>query len=532
MTAEHRRAPKQLQWGPILVFILAGALLEGVYLALWVFGYPISQAPDWSVAFLTQHQNLWDAFRPLLEAAQLRWPVEMGQTEALTNVLVLLFTGAYLAYGVAIWSGQRIGSHLLLAVAMVWALIHQATLILMPGLFTTDLFSYATYGRMPAIYGLNPFIHYPALIPYDTIASWIHPVWHYAPSVYGPLWIDFSVWMARISANLSPADQIFLYRVTANVAHVLNTVLILALLRPYGMRTVAAGFVLYAWNPMVAFEFAANGHNDAVMLTFILTALLAARAVHLSLGIVLVTFATLIKPAAVLVLPLFVWLWVRQQPDWKGRIGAFLASAGLMLGLAVLMYAPWYQGPETFGPVILWSTISPMYINYVPDFLSLRLVERMILNGVPWEQAWLDARERVKLATRLIFVTYFLGELWYLRKLADLPAACARIFLAFLLLVNTWVLAWYFTWSLAMVAVIPSAGRLKLAVIGMTYSAMTVIYYHHFLMDRMPDEYYAFYLAPLVIPLGAMAVQWVRRSRQFPSGSVAPVTQAPEAPFR
>ena len=132
MTAEHRQPRERLQTGPILVFTLAGALLEGVYLALWVFGYPISQAPDWSVAFLTQHQDLWDAFRPLLEAAQLRWPVEMGQTEALTNVLVLLFTGAYLAYGVAIWSGQRIRSHLLLAVAMIWALIHQATLILMP----------------------------------------------------------------------------------------------------------------------------------------------------------------------------------------------------------------------------------------------------------------------------------------------------------------------------------------------------------------------------------------------------------------
>ena len=85
---------------------------------------------------------------------------------------------------------------------------------------------------MPVIYGLNPFIHYPALIPYDTITSWIHPVWHYAPSVYGPLWIDFSVLMARISTDLSPADQIFLYRVTANVAHVLNAVLILALRVP------------------------------------------------------------------------------------------------------------------------------------------------------------------------------------------------------------------------------------------------------------------------------------------------------------
>jgi hypothetical protein len=324
---------------------------------------------------------------------------------------------------------------------------------------------------------------------------------------------------------MTPADQVFLYRLTANLAHVLNGALVMALLRPFGLRAMAAGFLLYAWNPMVAFEFAGNGHNDAVMLTFILAGLLATRHVHPSLGIALVTLAALIKPSAVLVLPLFAWLWVRQEGSWTGRLGAALGTAAITAGLAALLYYPWYRGPDTFGPLILWSTVSPMYINYVPDFLSLRIVERLMLSGVPWEQAWLDARERVKLGTRIVFVAYFLGELWYLRKLDDLPAACARVFLAFLLLVNTWVLAWYFTWSLAMVAVIPYARSLKLAAIGMTYSAITVVYYHHFMMDLMPREYYALYLLPLAPPLLAALASWLRRERDRP---VQPVSVASE----
>jgi alpha-1,6-mannosyltransferase len=509
----------------LVLLILAGAVLEVTYLALWVFGYPISQAPDWSVAFLTQHEVVWDAFKPFLEAAQARWPVPLTETETLTNVLMLLFTVAYAAYGLALWAARGLSGRVVMAEAIFWGIIHQATLLVMPGLFTTDLFSYATYGRLPAIYGLNPFIHYPALVPFDTIASWIHPVWHYAPSVYGPLWIDFSVLMARASANMTPADQVFLYRLTANLAHVLNGALVMELLRPFGLRAMAAGFLLYAWNPMVAFEFAGNGHNDAVMLTFILAGLLATRHVHPSLGIALVTLAALIKPSAVLVLPLFAWLWVRQEGSWTGRLGAALGTAAITAGLAALLYYPWYRGPDTFGPLILWSTVSPMYINYVPDFLSLRIVERLMLSGVPWEQAWLDARERVKLGTRIVFVAYFLGELWYLRKLDDLPAACARVFLAFLLLVNTWVLAWYFTWSLAMVAVVPYARWLKLAAIGMTYSAITVVYYHHFMMDLMPREYYALYLLPLAPPLLAALASWLRRERDRP---VRPVSVASE----
>jgi hypothetical protein len=319
---------------------------------------------------------------------------------------------------------------------------------------------------------------------------------------------------------------------TANIAHVLNCALLLALLRPFGRRAVVGGFILYAWNPLVVFEFAANGHNDSVMLTFILAGLLASRLVHPSLGVALVTLATLIKPAAVLVLPLYVWLWVRRQPDWMGRVAAALASGALSLGLAVILYAPWYQGLDTFGPLILWSTITPMYINYVPDFFSLRIAENLLQNGVPWDQAWLDARERVKVLTRIIFVAYFLGELWCLRKLDDLAGACARVFLAFLLLVNTWVLAWYFTWPMAMVAAIPAARWLKLTTLAMSFSAITVTYYHHFLMTDMPDEYYALYLAPLLIPPLVLLARWVQRGGHFSSEIPVPVPQAPEAPFR
>jgi hypothetical protein len=501
----------------LILFILAGALIEVAYLALWVFGYPISQAPGWSVQFLTQHQIIWDAFRPFLEAAQNRWPVQMAETETLTKVLMLLFTAAFAGYGGAIWASRGLGGRLVLAAGMFWGLIHQTTLMAMPGLFTTDLFSYATYGRLPALYGLNPFVSYPALIPYDTIATWVHPIWHYAPSVYGPLWIDFSVMMARATAVMTPADQVFLYRLTANLAHVLNGVLILALVRPYGRRAMAASFLLYAWNPLILFEFAANGHNDVAMLTFLLGGLLAMRSAHPSLSIALVTLATLIKPSAVLVLPLFAWLWLRKQSDWTGRLGVALGTAVITLGLTALLYYPWYEGPETFGPLIMWSTASPMYLNYVPDFLSQRMVERMIVNGLPWEQAWLDARERVKLATRIIFVIYFLAEIWYLRKWNELPAACARVFLVFLVLVNTWVLAWYFTWSLAMVALIPSARWLKLAAVGMTYTAITVTYYHHFMMDAMPAEYYVLYLLPFVLPLLTVIANLIRQERQNPS---------------
>ena len=88
------------------------------------------------------------------------------------------------------------------------------------------------------------------MIPYDTIASWIHPVWHYSSSVYGPLWIDFSVLMARASANLTTPDQILVYRFDRQ--HCAR-----AELRAGGGASTAfrpprrcRGLPLYAWNPI------------------------------------------------------------------------------------------------------------------------------------------------------------------------------------------------------------------------------------------------------------------------------------------
>src|SRR5688572_10214142 len=121
----NKQIPQPDRAAPLILLILAGAMLEVVYLSLWVFGYPISQAPDWSVAYLTQHETVWETFKPFLEAAQLRWPTEMTETETLTRVLMLLFTAAFLAYGVALWAARGLSGRVVLVGTIIWAMIHQ-----------------------------------------------------------------------------------------------------------------------------------------------------------------------------------------------------------------------------------------------------------------------------------------------------------------------------------------------------------------------------------------------------------------------
>ena len=43
-------------------------------------------------------------------------------------------------------------------------LVYQATLAWLPGLFSQDVFSYIAYGRLAAVYDLNPYVWPPSAI--------------------------------------------------------------------------------------------------------------------------------------------------------------------------------------------------------------------------------------------------------------------------------------------------------------------------------------------------------------------------------
>jgi hypothetical protein len=196
-----------------------------------------------------------------------------------------------------------------------------------------------------------------------------------------------------------------------------------------------------------------------------------------------------------------------------------LVAGALVVAIVGLLYAPWYQGIETFGPIITWTTRAPLYLNYVPDHLAMGIADRLIQRGATPEAALETAREGVKLATRGLFVLYVLGAMWRTRREADLLAASALAFLVFLVLVNTWVLPWYFSWPLAMVALLGRWTIVTLLSVAMSATSLVVVYYHHFWWDTMPAEWYAGYLAPFLVA-GLLAL------RRAPAPSPGGLTEA------
>ena len=477
-----------------------GLLLEGLALALWPLSYDLTQGADFSHKYLLQYTRVWEFFRPILERFEELFPTAASSLEQLTIMLTLFWVASFGAYLAAFLLLRSLPGYRWLGGAIVgFAVLFQATYTLMPGTFTTDIFSYAMYGYIPRVYDLNPYIYVPGYFPANPLTSWIHPIWYYTPSIYGPIWIDLSVWLTGFTADRSPVDQALIYRVVSSLAQLVNVGLFWLLLRKLAPPRPTSLLLLFAWNPLLLFEFAGSGHNDSLMMTFVLLAavLVAHRAYWPS--VLALSAAALIKVAAVLALPLLAVHWAAQQRTWLARLGVLAIATLSSLGLAVLLYLPWYSGPETFLLIDYWSK-GPMYLNYVPDLLALTVADQLLdPRRLDQFAAWETARTWVKWATRALFLGYFAWELTRVRRVTDLLAATSRVLLVFLLLVNTWVLAWYITWPFMLAAGLGWERLETRLATGFTLTAPVMMYNHHYWSEHMSPLLWVFYLSPLLL---------------------------------
>jgi hypothetical protein len=522
----------------LLALFWLGILLEATFIGLWPLSYDLTQGRDFSYEYLLQYPQVWELFRPALERFESLFPSAAISLEQLTTMLSIFWIASFLVYFTAFLVLRTLpGRWWLAAPVVLFTVLFQATLCLMPGTFTTDLFSYAMYGFIPRVYELNPYIYVPGYFPANRMTSWIHPIWYYTPSIYGPLWIDFSYWLTGFTLDRSLVDQALAYRLVSNLAHLVNLGLVGLLLRKLATPQAVSLLLLFAWNPLLLFEFAASGHNDSAMMLFVLLAcVLVAYRQHL-LSVAALTAGTLIKLTPILLLPLLLMHWASTQRTRLAQVGRLALGGLVFLVLAAALYKPWYIGPDTFQLIDYWSK-SPMYMNYVPDLVAGALAERVLDPAQrDLDAARETARTWMKWLTRIIFLGYFAWELLHLwRRIQTAKdsaqaviAAMSRVFLVFLLLVNTWVLAWYITWPF-MLAVPLGWQRVQTRVAaGFTFTAPVMMYNHHYWSIHMAPWLYLVYLAPLlllVLPLFRRTSGVGRRTQTRGRGDIEPVVAA------
>jgi hypothetical protein len=172
---------------------------------------------------------------------------------------------------------------------------------------STDIYRYIWDGRVQAA-GINPYRFVPAapeLAPLRDPEIW--PMINraeYTVTIYPPVAQALFLGVTRIG------ESVVLMKLALLLFEAGGVAAIIALLQRLAMppTRVAA----YAWHPLPVWEIAGNGHIDATMIAVLMVGLLVFLHGRTLLAGMVATLGALIKPTALLALPVFWRLW-----DWK-----------------------------------------------------------------------------------------------------------------------------------------------------------------------------------------------------------------------
>jgi hypothetical protein len=533
-------AARRLGHGHLAVLLAAGATMQAGWLLLWSVSRAARVTVDVADPWSAGPANVVEWLLGWVVLAGQRFPEAGplgGLNVAASLAVALTIVGiGYLAAVIAMDRGLAVATGAT-RVIVGFMLVFQLTLVVMPGVFSTDVFSYLIYGQMAGVYALNPYVTPPDTLVGNPLLQWIYDDWRSLPSPYGPLWTAFTASTAPWLQLLDVSDQVLVHKLFMNAVHVVNVGLLAWLLKrslsnhARGARLTA--MTLFAWNPLLLLEVAGNGHNDGLMLTLLLASLVpiagqraaatghrVVRNVEWLGSLLLLGLSVLVKFATVIVGIVEGVVWARQFGEWRSRI-AWLSGAGaLVMGVGLALYWPWLAGPETFGAA--FDEVSGKF-----EFHSLPVVVQRLIGDWLASVTELDPDAAARLAQagvygvcRLAFLVYFIWELrrvWSSREqrapIEVVSAVSARAFLVLLLVVLTEVHSWYFTWPLALVPFLGWRSNLTKLVVGYTLTCLPVDYIALFDWNAtlpVPVRIVlgvSYLLVPLIVPI----VFWLRR---------------------
>jgi alpha-1,6-mannosyltransferase len=323
------------------------------------------------------------------------------------------------------------------AVILAVAMLCRMALVFAQPTFSTDVYRYVWDGRVQGA-GINPYRYIPAdpALAHLRDAS-IYPRINrrdYAHTIYPPMAEAIFFAVTRISQSITDMKA-------AMVGFEAVTIWTLCILLGR-LGLPPARVLLYAWHPLVLWQYAGDGHIDAAAITFVVIALLAhARRRETLTGIAL-GCATLVKLYPALLFPALYRRWGWKMP--AAMAATFIAGYLPYLGAGpkVIGFIPGYareEGILTGGRFFLVSLarraglIVPPAVYVGAAVIALLLIAYRVLREQD-RTALGDVRHGAVIATAFV-VLFSTHYLWYFAWIV--PFLCFVPAIALLYLTGT-----------------------------------------------------------------------------------------------
>ncbi len=358
------------------------------------------------------------------------WP---RGTLAYAALLCALFGLYALAYR---WAQRRPRPPALLAILLP-ALFFGLPLVLTYPFNATDVFRYWLNGRITTLYGQNPYQLLPGELVNDPFMR-LAGEWAGDSSAYGPLWELVAAALAWISPD-NLLLGVTLFKTLGLLTH-----LALAAMIWQGLARAAPGLragrtLLWAWNPTLLLTFVANGHNDVLMLFWLVLGWLLQRRGWVTAGLLVMLLAPLTKLSGLLPIPFFLLAALRQTNGVapRPRLLATVTAAGLII--TWLAFLPFGRLPDVVPGMLQAAETGA---GYSPIVMAAFVGRRLFAVD------WLLPLSRVGLA---LFALWGLWLLWRAWRGRPAERGAADINAGYLLLTakfRIWYASWVFPWLL------------------------------------------------------------------------------------
>jgi hypothetical protein len=389
---------------------------------------------------------------------------------------VLSFTLAIIAlfalYLIALHYARRAPTRWMWGVVLAGAVVMGATLVFAYPTTAIDVLVYAVETRIWAIYHLNPLAFAPQQVPAD---PWIglSGEWAAIPSPYGPVWEGTSLLAFRLVGG-DLLRHLLALKAIACLSHLGSVGLVALSLRRLKPDWALAGSLALAWNPLALLELAGNGHNDGLMVLFMLLAITLAVYGRRWLVIPALTLSIFTKFIPLLALPFFLLYLARLAGAGSPRprlaqVATVAGNVALFGGLGLALMAPMWPGWDHWAVRDLGQAAGRSPFALLVLVLATRLHVNTAFAVTTYLMDGLFLAVYVRLAWRALA-----GPL----ALADtvlVPTFGA--FFWYLVLANQQFHAWYLLWPLAVAVLLgPTPALARMVVFGCTALLAITIY--------------------------------------------------------
>lgn len=215
----------------------------------------------------------------------------------------------------------------LVPVFVAWTL----PLLIVAPLFSRDLYSYAAQGWMVS-HHINPYTYGPDVVGQGPFVGLVDKLWQGVGSPYGPVFLTLDGWIVSATGHneLLSVEGLRLLALAGTIAFAWAVPVIA---RSFG-RDGAAAFTLAALNPLILLHLVGGGHNDALMLGFLVLGYAVARRGHPIWGIVICAIGAAVKVPAFIGVVYIGWEWAGPGRSVRDRLRPL--GTALVIGVAVM----------------------------------------------------------------------------------------------------------------------------------------------------------------------------------------------------